>query len=120
MNPSVLPGRCPAVQEILKQLPIPHRVHRLPEAAVPICQELAVLGEPLHRFFLKDRVVSFEVLKHARLKDKEAAVDPAFARLGLLGKPAHLVAVEFQAAEARRRMDRGDRCQLAMAAMKRD
>src|SRR5439155_14466834 len=56
---------------------------------------------------------------HVRLEDEKAAVDPAGAGGRLLGERADLVAVEIEAAEAGRRMDGGDRGELAVTPMKR-
>ena len=82
--------------------------------------QLAVLGQPLQRLALPDRLVAVDVVEHLRLEHEEAAVDPALADLRLLGELGDAVAVEDEPAEARRRPHGGHRRQLAVGAVERD
>src|SRR3712207_9006962 len=47
--------------------------------------------------------LSMQVVEDGRVEDEEAAIDPALARLGLLGERADSLSVELQVSEPRRR-----------------
>src|SRR5262245_5148256 len=120
MESPVLPRRGAVVPKVLQVLPIANRVHRVPKSGVPVRLQLTVPHQALHRLPLQHRGVVGKQMEDLRLEDEIAAVDPAFARLRLLGKRANLIAVEIEATEARRRMDGSDGRELAVAAMKCD
>ncbi len=64
--------------------------------------------------------VAVDVVEHLRLQHEERAVDPAFGGLGFFLEGGHLVAVEAHMAVARRGPHRGDRRELAVAAVEGD
>ena len=77
--------------------------------------ELAVARQPREHVGFEAVAVAAQVPEDARLEDHEAAVDPAFAGLRLLLELGHGVALEDEAAEARRRAHRRQRRQLAVS-----
>jgi hypothetical protein len=55
---------------------VAQRVHRMPEAFVPVGRELPFSRKAFHRFALPDSRVAFDVVEDVGLDDEEAAVDP--------------------------------------------
>src|SRR5450631_1490628 len=82
--------------------------------------QLAFFGESLERLFLPEGAVAVDVIEHLWLQYEEAAVDPAFARLILLGEVLHFVAGELEAAESCGRAHRRDGRQLPVRLMELD
>ncbi len=89
----------PRAPQRLEVVHVAQRVHRLPEALVPVGHQLAVRGEPLERAALPERLVVGNEIEHVGREDEEAAVDPALADLRLLLELDDRVAL---AAEGRR------------------
>ncbi len=106
-----LPRRIAGSPEILEHVLFLQRIHARPEAEMAECHQLAVAREPFDRLTLPDGVVAVDVVEHAWIEREEAAVNPAFAVLGLLLEGGDLVAVESDTAEAGGRPHRGDRRQ---------
>ena len=85
---------------------------------MPVRDQLVVGGQALERLALPLRHVALDVVEHARLADKEGAVDPALAHLRLLRERGHVaVVVDRQGAEARGRPHRRHRDQLPVRAV---
>src|SRR6185437_15849817 len=112
-----LPGRIAARPERLEAHLVTHGVHALPEAVVLVGHELAVARQAFQRLALEQRGIAVDVIEDARLENEEGAVDPCLTRERLLVEARHAVAVELQAAEARRRAHGGYRCDAAVAAV---
>jgi hypothetical protein len=98
---------------------VAERVHVLPESAVVVDGELAVVHEAAQRLLLPDGGVALDVVEHARLADEEAAVDQVAVGGGLLAEAVHPVRLrrEVERAEAARLQHRrhgGERALLAV------
>src|SRR3954463_1306760 len=69
------PGRAACGIQALERLHVLERVHRRPEARVPVGQELAVRDQPLER--LLDQLVAWlQVVEDLPAQDEVPAVDP--------------------------------------------
>src|SRR5262249_52741870 len=93
------------------------RVHGVPETVVAKRHQLAGLCEALERTML-ERALVVKVLEYAGIEDEKAAVDPALARLRLLGELLHAGALEGERAETRGRMHGGQRRHAAVRVVK--
>src|ERR1035437_6062608 len=89
-------------------------IHRLPDPFVSKGAQLSLGGEPLERLLFPERIVAVDVVQNLWFEHEESAVDPAFARLVLLGERAHFIALQLEAAESRGRAHGRDRRQLAV------
>jgi hypothetical protein len=83
-----------ALPQTLEQPDVAERIHALPESIMLVGGELSVGRQPLEGFRFQAGLVSFEVVKDARLEHEEASVDPAVAGLGFLREGIHQVTVE--------------------------
>jgi hypothetical protein len=75
-------------------------VQALPEIRMSVSCELPVGGQAFQSMRFQPGVIAFEVLEEVRLKDHEAAIDPALTYLGFLREICYQVTVKDQAAEA--------------------
>src|SRR3546814_4912071 len=71
-----LPGRVSGIPELLEQVLVVERVHRLPEALVAIGTQIAGVRECLEGLAFPHRLAVGDVVGDARLEDEEPAVDP--------------------------------------------
>src|SRR5688572_17808535 len=79
-----LPWSVPRGPELVQQLPFAQRIHRLPEALVPVGHELAIGSQPFHGVAFPQCIVAGDIAQHPAIQHEEAAVDPALPRLRLL------------------------------------
>src|SRR5262245_2153718 len=84
------------------------RVHALPEASVPVRHQLPFTRQPPERLALEGAVV-VQVIEDLPVEDEETAVDPIGDDRLLLELRHGALAVEFQQAEVRARVDGGER-----------
>src|SRR5688572_2713993 len=89
----------------------------MPEPLVAIRRQLSVGRQPLERRVLEKSVVALDVVEHLRLQHEESAIDPPLTDLRLLREFGDKVAVENQSTKTRRRTNRGDGSQFAVASM---
>src|SRR5499427_11159537 len=85
-------------------------VHALPEAGVPVRHQLPFASQPPERLALEGAVV-VQVIEDLSVEDEETAVDPIGDDRLLFELRHGALAVEFQKAEVRARVDgceRGD------------
>src|SRR5206468_6121920 len=93
-SPSLgFPRRLAAGPQRLEVLLVTHRVHGVPETPVAVSHQLAFGGQILEWLTFKRGLVIVNVIQHAGFEDKEAAIDPAFARLPLFRKLSDAVSV---------------------------
>lgn len=85
------------------------RVHRLPEAVVPVGGELPVSGKPVQRRQLPGHVIARDPLQCLRVHDEETAIDIAVIAERLLGEPGYQMIGEDDRAETARRTHHGNR-----------
>ena len=85
------------LDEILKDLFVPQRIHGAPEALVLEAQELISLDQPLERR-LNQFLAFAHVVEDLRAEHKEAPVDPE------VGIPARVNPVEIGRASCRERV----------------
>src|SRR3546814_6964264 len=71
-----LPGRVSGCPELLEQVLVVERVHRLPEALVAVGSQVAGVRERLEGLAFPHRLAVGDVVGDARLEDEEPAVDP--------------------------------------------
>jgi hypothetical protein len=82
--------------KIFKDHLVAQRIHRLPEALVPIRHQLAALSKLLQRLLLPNRFRPLEQIDDRRVDDKEAAGDPAAVSCRFFLEAKDAVAFEFQ------------------------
>src|SRR4029077_19769906 len=92
-------------------------VHALPELVVPVRGQLAPGDQSREDVQFEALGVAADEVEDRRLEHEEPTVNPPLADLRLLGERADEVAVELQAAEARRGADGGDSRQLPRLAV---
>src|SRR5690606_13955826 len=100
---------------------VSQRVHRLPEAGMPICGELPGTRQALHRLALPGREVVLDVVDDGGLENEEAGVNPCAVAVRLLLESANevLVALQRESPEPAGRLagrQRDERATLAMEA----
>src|SRR5262245_53136146 len=112
-----LPRSITARPKTLQQADVAKRVHALPEALVTMGNQLSIRGQPFQRLAFPVGRVALDEFQHRGFQDKEAAVDPALARLRLLIEFHDAIAVEHEPAVASGRAHGSDRRQTLVLAM---
>ena len=82
--------------------------------------QLAFGGQLFQRFALPNRGVAFDIVADLRRKHEKSGIDPAAIAHRLFLETQHAIAVGAQAAEASRRLRRGQRRQHALALVQCD
>ena len=92
----------------------------MPETVVEAHRKLPLLGQPLQRLALPDRVIAGDIGADLGARDEEAAIDPAAIAHRLLGEARHPRAVMADGAEAAGRLHRRHGAEPALVAMEID
>src|SRR5687767_324119 len=74
--PPHLPRRRAGVPDLVEGLPLAVGVHGVEEAAMAVGHQLALVGQPLQRLALQDRVVAVQVVEDLAVEDEEAGAGP--------------------------------------------
>src|ERR1700733_13293000 len=114
------PPRCARAPQLIEMVAVAKRIHRLPEAFVPVAGELAVAGERAHRLLLPHGVGAPDVAADLGGEHEEAAVHPAAVAARLLFEPAHQPVLDLERAEAPGRLYGGHRRARPLLAVKGD
>jgi hypothetical protein len=113
-------GGVARLPELLEDVLLPERVHRLPEAIVLVRGELALLGEGDEHLRLPPVVVAGDQVERGRLDHEVPAVDRRHLLRVLLEHGADPSTVELEDAEPRGRAHRGHRRQQTLLAVEVD